>query len=237
MRPHVVVATLEPERVRRHVRAQVLVQQLCHGVEIAALDGVHEALPRRPAPPRSDATDARPVQPARGQVLLERRAGALQRAVRPRPALERPATRRFPSPTSRARRAGSAPPAASAAGAGSRRGTPARSSPCDHDRPPAPRRSGRSPRADGPGRAGAMGGRRRQPDPRRSGRPAGPSCDASTRRGVRASASRQAFVAILYSQARNEERPSALKLARQRHARRNVSCTRSSESSNEPSIR
>jgi hypothetical protein len=54
-------------------------------------------------------------------------------------------------------------------------------------------------------------------------------------RARRSSALRQAFVAIRYSHARNEESP--LKLARLSHARRNVSCIRSSESSYEPSIR
>jgi hypothetical protein len=54
-------------------------------------------------------------------------------------------------------------------------------------------------------------------------------------RGRLCSASRHAFVAIRYSQARNVERP--WKLARLRQARRSVSCTMSSESSNEPSIR
>jgi hypothetical protein len=67
-----------------------------------------------------------------------------------------------------------------------------------------------------------------------SGRGRAPSCRDATR-GRRSSASRHAFVAIRYSHARNEERPS--KLSRFRHARRNVSCTRSSESSNDPSIR
>ncbi len=56
-----------------------------------------------------------------------------------------------------------------------------------------------------------------------------------TRRARPSRASRHAFVAIRYSQARNVERPS--KPGRFFQARRNVSCTRSSDSSNEPSIR
>ena len=54
-------------------------------------------------------------------------------------------------------------------------------------------------------------------------------------RGLRCSASRQALVAIRYSQARGVERP--WKVSRRRQARRNVSWTRSSDSSSEPSIR
>jgi hypothetical protein len=55
------------------------------------------------------------------------------------------------------------------------------------------------------------------------------------RRGRRSSASRQAFVAIRYSQARSVERP--WNVSRLRHARRNVSWVRSSASSSEPSMR
>ena len=46
---------------------------------------------------------------------------------------------------------------------------------------------------------------------------------------------RQALLAIWYSHVRSEERPS--KLPNDRQARRYVSCTRSSASSTEPSIR
>jgi hypothetical protein len=60
------------------------------------------------------------------------------------------------------------------------------------------------------------------------------SC-GSTRRARPSRASRQALVAIRYSQARTLERPSKAPMPFQ--ARRNVSCTRSSASSNEPSIR
>ena len=56
-----------------------------------------------------------------------------------------------------------------------------------------------------------------------------------SRRAFRRIASRQTFVAILYSQARTSALPS--KVSRARHARRNVSCTASSASSNEASIR
>jgi hypothetical protein len=63
---------------------------------------------------------------------------------------------------------------------------------------------------------------------------AAPLCGRGLR-GRRSRKSRHAFVAILYSHARNDERP--WKLFRFRHARRNVSWTRSSESSYEPSIR
>jgi hypothetical protein len=55
------------------------------------------------------------------------------------------------------------------------------------------------------------------------------------RRDRRLSASRQTFVAMRYSQARNSGPPS--KLSRERHARRSVSWTRSSASSKEPIIR
>ena len=61
------------------------------------------------------------------------------------------------------------------------------------------------------------------------------SSDASSRCGRFASASRQAFVAIRYSQARNVDLP--LKPRRFRHARRNVYWVRSSESSREPRMR
>ncbi len=56
-----------------------------------------------------------------------------------------------------------------------------------------------------------------------------------SRRLARRIASRQTLVAILYSHARNAAEPS--KVSRARHARRNVSCTASSASSKEPSIR
>ncbi len=55
------------------------------------------------------------------------------------------------------------------------------------------------------------------------------------RRELRRSMSRQTFVAMRYSQARNSEPPS--KPDRPRQAFRNVSCTASSASSNEASIR
>ena len=55
-----------------------------------------------------------------------------------------------------------------------------------------------------------------------------------TRRALRRKASRHALVAIRYSQARRAEPANVSRLS---HARRNVSCTRSSASSNEPSIR
>ena len=70
-----------------------------------------------------------------------------------------------------------------------------------------------------------------------SGSAAAATSGGITRRGRRRSTSRHAFVAIRYSHAFSDERASAAKLARLRHARRNVSCTRSSESSNEPSMR
>ena len=60
-------------------------------------------------------------------------------------------------------------------------------------------------------------------------------CSDGTRRRLRRSASRQALVAIRYSHARTLE--PASKPSRRRHARRNVSCTTSSASSKEPSIR
>jgi hypothetical protein len=60
-------------------------------------------------------------------------------------------------------------------------------------------------------------------------------CSDGTRRRLRLSASRQALVVMRYSQARNPGPP--WKLARRRQARRKVSCTTSSASSNEPSIR
>ena len=56
-----------------------------------------------------------------------------------------------------------------------------------------------------------------------------------TRRALRRMASRHTFVAILYSHARTRALPS--NWSRARHARRNVSCTASSASSNEASIR
>ena len=55
------------------------------------------------------------------------------------------------------------------------------------------------------------------------------------RRELRRSMSRQTFVAIRYNHARNCEPPS--KPDRPRHALRNVSCTASSASWNEASIR
>ena len=57
----------------------------------------------------------------------------------------------------------------------------------------------------------------------------------AVRRELRRSMSRQTFVAIRYNHARNCEPPS--KPDRPRHALRNVSCTASSASSNEASIR
>ena len=69
----------------------------------------------------------------------------------------------------------------------------------------------------------------------RSPAPVGGGTSARTRAAA-PSASRQALVAIRYSQARNVERPCEAS-RRLRQARRNVSCTRSSASSSEPSIR
>ncbi len=65
----------------------------------------------------------------------------------------------------------------------------------------------------------------------------GPTASGRTRRAVArlARALRQAFVAMRYSQLRTEARPSKRSTARQ--ARRSVSCTRSSASSSEPSMR
>ena len=57
---------------------------------------------------------------------------------------------------------------------------------------------------------------------------------AGTRRALRRKASRQALVAMRYSQARNAVPANVSRLSQ---ARRNVSWTRSSASSNEPSIR
>ena len=69
-----------------------------------------------------------------------------------------------------------------------------------------------------------------------SGSAAGPaSPDGIGRRPRRSSAVRHALVAIRYSQVRTEDRPS--NPPNDRHARRYVSCTRSSASSTDPSIR
>ena len=62
-----------------------------------------------------------------------------------------------------------------------------------------------------------------------------PSPDGSGRRPRRSIAVRHAFVAIRYSQVRTDDRP--WNPSKDRHARRYVSCTRSSASSAEPSIR
>ena len=62
-----------------------------------------------------------------------------------------------------------------------------------------------------------------------------PSPDGSGRRPRRSIAVRHTLVAIRYSQVRTDERPS--NPSKDRHARRYVSCTRSSASSAEPSIR
>ena len=66
-------------------------------------------------------------------------------------------------------------------------------------------------------------------------RPAPPSPDGSGRRPRRSIAVRHTLVAIRYSQVRTDARPS--NPSKDRHARRYVSCTRSSASSAEPSIR
>ncbi len=87
-----------------------------------------------------------------GEVLFQRRPCPLQCAVSRRrrwPQAETPSL----LPTSRARHAGSAPPAASAARAGWRRGTPARSSLWQRRSPPAPHRFLRPLRAAHPGMA------------------------------------------------------------------------------------
>ena len=123
-----------------------------------------------------------------------------------------PAGPRSGWPASRARRAGSAPPAAVVAGAGSRPGTPARSSPWRPPRRPARRRAARrvrQPAIDQPV------GERLQPRRCRYGERSptlgsdgGARCCGSTRRARPSRASRHAFVAIRYSQARIVERPS-----------------------------
>ena len=69
-----------------------------------------------------------------------------------------------------------------------------------------------------------------------SGSPAGPPRpDGSGRRPRRSIAVRHTLVAIRYSQVRTDDRPS--NPSYDRHARRNVSWTRSSASSTEPTIR
>ena len=69
-----------------------------------------------------------------------------------------------------------------------------------------------------------------------SGSSAGaPRPDGSARRPRCSSAVRQTLVAIRYSHVRSDDRPSNVPYDRQ--ARRYVSCTRSSASSSEPSIR
>jgi hypothetical protein len=70
-----------------------------------------------------------------------------------------------------------------------------------------------------------------------SGSAAGATSTANTRGPRRATCSRHAFVAMRYSQARNDHHPPRLNRARARQARANVSCTRSSDSSNDPTIR
>ena len=153
------------------------------------------------------------------QPLAQRRPGPLQRAVgrRRRSARGSPPSR---PPTTRARRAARAPRAGAPAAAGSRRCTSARSSRARRRRRPAPPRSARPRRAAGPGRAAATAPRALR---RRRA--------ASSRR----SASRHTLVAILYSHARRPSPPA--KLSRAFHARRNASCSASSASSKEPSIR
>ena len=164
------------------------------------------------------------------KVLLERRSGSLEGAVRR--SHSGPATRRSASPTSQAHPAGSGPPAAAAE---------------ELDRGQE-RQLDRLPGDDlllGPGRATLQQPVRVRLEPRELGR--------GGRRRVRVGGQRQtaaaparpalqrvqaAFVAIRYSHARN--RPATLEaeaVARFRHARRNVSWTRSSASSREPSIR
>ena len=64
---------------------------------------------------------------------------------------------------------------------------------------------------------------------------AGPRSCGRTRRARPSGVSRQALVAMRYSQARSLDRPS--KPPMWRHARRNVSWTRSSASSTEPTMR
>ncbi len=65
--------------------------------------------------------------------------------------------------------------------------------------------------------------------------PAGPSSSGRARRERSDSASRQTFVAMRYSQVRSDARPS--KRSRPRQARTMVSCTASSASTTEPSMR
>ena len=68
-----------------------------------------------------------------------------------------------------------------------------------------------------------------------SGGDAGPRSIGSARRFSPRSASRQTFVAIRYSQDRSDDRPSNPSAAF--HARSMVSCTASSASKADPSIR
>ncbi len=63
----------------------------------------------------------------------------------------------------------------------------------------------------------------------------GPYASGNTRAGRRSMALRQVLVAIRYSQARRELRAS--NLARPRQARRNASCSASSASCTDPSMR
>jgi hypothetical protein len=161
---------------------------------------------------RSEKTRPRLTNAASAATRCDARAGA-PAASRERAAAHcsrRPRSSRASSPprapSSRARPAGSAPPAVAVAGADRDQEreldlSPARRSPCMGHR-----RHRRSRRATGRGRAPAT--RPRSPEEGRRGGSAGSiTAGGSSRRDRFSSASRQAFVAIPYSQARTLARP------------------------------
>ena len=201
-------------RDRRHRHADVLAHELRRGRPVAALVRGDEALQE----PLLVLAELGALGVVLRQPLAQRRPRTLQRAVgrRRRSGRGSPPSR---PPTTPARRAGRAPRAGAPAGAGSRRCRSARSSRARRRRRPAPPRSARPRRAAGPGRAAATG----------------PRPATGARRFFARSESRHTLVAILYSHARRPSPPA--KLSRAFHARRNASCSASSASSKEPSIR
>ena len=196
-----VVVGLEPQLVRRHRPRRVLVEQRGQRVHVVALERVD--VPREQ---RLLVVVERLDRARRSTVRLgrQRRAGPLQRAVDRRDARCR-AARRPRRPSSAAPRAGSARRAASAAGAGARRRTPAGSI-----RAAIATSAGSPPigttRSSGIGSIHASRAAARRAARRRSSRVAGPSAGRGA--GGAPSMSRQTLVAMRYSHERSAARPS-----------------------------
>ena len=220
-----VVAAGQPQVIRRHRLRRVLVDERRQRLNVVGLERPHVARQQLRVGHAAVRVRTRRAWVCSPPSSSARAAGRCSPTRRWSRGVRRP---RWPSTA--ALRRGSALPAAAAGGAAARPRTPA--APSRGRRRPPPGRLGAPTNPAGRARAsrvrvvgaGAPHGLAAGPQIHRAGAPL-----------VLRSMSRQTLVAIRYSHARNVDRPS--KVSRRRQARRNVSCTVSSASSNDPSIR